>query len=311
MKSTNRRKSRYTTGLRGSASDSLRQLLRSPLTLFFNVLLIAIAITLPIVLDLSVQNLKNWAGYNDNDLEITLYLKPSTTESQGISLSEKIKAWPGVDRAKYVSKEDALNQLRKVELFEGALKGLIENPLPANIVIILPHDSSIKALATDLVAQAKALPAVDWVLFDLDWFNKADALIGVGAKVNAALTAFLSFTVCLVIGNTVRMTINQKREEILVSKLVGATDAYVRRPFLLMGMWIGVLGAITGLLLCSVLWWLLGHQLGDLSLAYGGDIQLAGIAPIKALAITLSCAFFGFIGAWAICNRQLYEITPE
>jgi len=295
----------------GIVIDSFLQLCKRPLNLLLNIALIAIAISIPTLLDLSVSNLKKWAGYNDNNLEITLYLINSYDGTAGNRLAEQVRAWPGVEQVDFISSEQSLENLKSVDLFGQALEGLIDNPLPASIVIHLPQDSRVAELAEELIAKAEQTEGVDWVMFDMEWFDKAAAIIDIGNRLNAVLSAFLSLSVCLVIGNCVRMTIDSKREEILVSKLVGATNAYVRKPFLFMGMWVGVLGAGLGLLLCSLAWVSLGKQLGPLGLAYGSPISLIGLDVLTALAILASCALFGLIGAWLICNRQLNKITPQ
>lgn len=295
---------------RSVTMESLRQLLKTPFNFVLNVILIAVAVSMPVLLDLSVDNVKRWAGYTDNGLEITLYLNPKTQESEARTLTAQIKSWPGVDTVSYITSEQALASLRALDLIGNALSSIEENPLPASIIIALPHDSTVQSLAEELVARAKREEEVDWVLFDLDWFKKASAIIDVGEKVIVVLTGFLSLSVCLVIGNCVRLTINNKREEILVNKLVGATDAYVRKPFLLMGMWVGVMGAIAGLTLCIAGWWMLRDNMGGLSAAYGGSIELVGVQPLRALLTIASCAIFGLIGAWLICNRHLKDITP-
>ena len=263
------------------------------------------------MLDLGVSNLERWAGYSDNGLEITAYLKQDISRASGQRVNAQISEWPGVAKSRYISKEDALQTLKDETSLQQALDALDNNPLPASIVITLPHDTSIRSLAQGLVEQARSLPEVDWVLFDLDWFNKAEALLRTGQTINQTLSAFLSIGVCLVIGNCVRQTIDHKRDEILVSKLVGATDSFVRRPFLMMGMWVGTIGAILGLALSTFAWSMLDGNLGDIGLAYGSDVTLAGVEPLKALGIATSCALFGLIGAWAICNRQLRQIDPE
>lgn len=292
------------------AADSLKQLLKTPFNFLLNVILIAVAVSLPVLLGLGVENVKRWAGYGEDGLEITLYLKPQTSESEARSLTAKVRSWPGVDSVEYVSRERALAALQSLDLVGNALLAIDDNPLPASIIIALPHDSSIQSLAEELVRKAEQEEQVEWVLFDSDWFEKASAIINTGERVIVVLTAFLSLSVCLVIGNCVRLTINNKREEILVNKLVGATDAYVRKPFLLMGMWVGVVGSIIGLGFCLVGWWMLRNNMGDLNIAYGGSIELVGIQPAQALLTVLSCAIFGLFGAWLICNRHLKDITP-
>ena len=292
------------------AFESLQQLLKTPLNFLLNVILIAVAVSLPVLLDLSVENIKRWAGYGDNGLEITLYIKSGVSEADARALEARVRSWPGVDEVRYVSSEAAMASLKSQNLIGNALEGITSNPLPASIIIALPHDSSVQALAEELISRAEKETRVDWVLFDMDWFRKASAIINTGERVIVVLTALLSLSVCLVIGNCVRLTINNKREEILVNKLVGATDAYVRKPFLLMGMWVGIMGSVAGLSLCIAGWWALRNNMGEMNIAYGGNISLIGVQPLSALTVIFSCAIFGLLGAWLICNRHLKDITP-
>lgn len=293
------------------ARASFRQLFETPVATLLNIILIAIAVSIPVVLKLGVDNFRQWAGYNESGLEITLYLQAEISDSSANGLREQIIRWPGVSTADYISSEQALDDLKQLEGLEQALSQLKKNPLPSSIRIALPHSHDIQALAQTIVAKAEALTEVESVLFDLEWFSKAEAIINIGQQIYTVLTGFLSFGVLLVIGNTVRMTIDNRKEEILVSKLVGATDSYVRRPFIYMGMWVGLIGACFGLSLCLCGWWMLNGNLDALSLAYASSVSIVGLHPLYALGLMLSCALLGFLGAWLMCNSQLRKISPE
>ena len=293
------------------ARASFKQLFETPITSLLNIILIAIAISIPVVLKLGVDNFQQWAGYNDNGLEITLYLKPDIVDHAGVSLKEQITRWPGVSDAEYISRDQALEDLKQLGGLDQALSQLKQNPLPSSVRVVLPHSHDIQTLAQSIVAKSEQLPEVESVLFDMEWFGKAQAIINVGQQIYNVITGFLSFGVLLVIGNTVRLTIDNHKEEILVSKLVGATDRYVRRPFIYMGMWVGLIGAALGLSLCLAGWWLLNRNLDALSLAYASQISLAALDPLYAVGLVASCATLGFLGAWLMCNSQLSKISPE
>ena len=294
-----------------TAATSFKQLLETPVSSLLNIVLIAIAISIPVVLKLSVDNFKQWAGYNNNGLEITLYLKDDIPEHAAISLKEQVSRWPGVESATYISKDAALDELKTISGLEQAIAQLNENPLPSSIVVRLPHSQDIQTLAQTIIDKATEQPTVASALFDMEWFSKAEAIINIGERIYSYATAFLSLGVLLVIGNTVRMTIDHHKEEILVSKLVGATDSYVRKPFIFMGMWVGSLGAIAGLAACSLGWWLLNRNLDALQAAYASNITLVALSPAYSLGLIVACALLGLMGAWLMCNKQLNKIAPE
>lgn len=307
----NRQNSKQRTARLEMLVASFKQLLETPFSSLINIILIAIAISIPVVLKLSVDNFKQWAGYNNNGLEISAYLKPNTLDHAGLSLKEQISTWPGVESAEYISKQDALNELKSVGGLEQALAQLNENPLPSSIQIRLPHSQDIESLAKSIVERTQQLSLIESVRFDMSWFSKAAAIINTGQQIYNVITGFLSFGVLLVIGNAVRMTIDNHKDEILVSKLVGATDGYVRKPFIYMGMWIGALGATVGLALCFAGWWYLNQNLDALQLAYASDISLAALNPLYVIGVIISCALLGLLGAWLMCNSHLNRIEPE
>jgi len=290
---------------------SFKQLLETPFSSVINIILIAIAISIPMVLKLSVDNFKQWAGYNNNGLEISAYLKSGTVDNAALSLTRRISDWPGVESADYISKQAALDELKAFDELEQALEQLDENPLPASIRIRLPHSHDIQELAESIVEKTRQQPEIQFVRFDTEWFNKAAAIINTGQQIYSFITGFLSFGVLLVIGNAVRMTIDNHKEEILVSKLVGATDGYVRKPFIFMGMWIGALGAAAGLSLCFAGCWYLNQNLDALQLAYASDISLVLLKPLYVVGVIICCALLGLLGAWLMCNSHLNRIAPE
>ncbi len=307
------------------AKQSFGRLLEKPLATLVTLAMLAIAIALPTLLHISVQNVARWTSYTDAGLELTAYLhrlnntprNSSTagaeTQDSGRALVSRIRSMEGVKDVEFISPQAAL---LKLELIAGAdsteiINSLPENPLPAAIRIVVGKRAELAATANAIATQLNKLPEVDSVSFNLDWFRKAQAIVQLAERINIAASLLLSLGVVLVIGNTVRVAIESRRDEILVAKLVGATNAYARRPFLYLGVWLGAAGALLALAISSLSVLALTYYIEPLEEAYSTNISLQGLSLSAALLIFLASVSLGWLGAWVMCSNQISAIEPE
>lgn len=294
---------------RASLVDSLRRLARQPIGSFFTCLVMAVALSLPMGLALLLDNVERLGVSWQRAAQISLFLQLDATDAQGQALREQIAAMDDVAEAEWISRERALEEFQQQSGLGEALKELPDNPLPG-VIVVTPQQVDKIALEA-LRLRLAELPKVQQAQLDLLWVERLSAMLKLGDRFVFGLTLLLVLALLLVIGNTIRLHIENRRSEIEVIKLVGGTDSYVRRPFLYMGTLYG-LGA--GLLA----WGLLAYGLGWLNDAvvrlaglYGSDFALAGVPVADGLSLLLGALFLGYIGAWLAVARHLNELAPR
>ena len=222
------------------ALDSLRRLfLRSPLGSLATWLVIGVAMALPGALYLALDNLDRLASRWDGAAQISLFLKLDVTDDSGSQLAQKLEREAGVAKVQFISRQQALDEFRELSGFGDVLNQLERNPLPA-VIVVQPLEATLGGGAEKLLAKLKALPEVEQAVLDLQWVQRLTAIMALGQKLALALRLMLAVGVVLVVGNTIRLAIESRRDEILVMKLVGATNRFVRRPFLYTGGWYGL-----------------------------------------------------------------------
>ncbi|KJK20012.1 permease-like cell division protein FtsX [Pseudomonas sp. NPDC087612] len=294
---------------RSSLLDSLRRLGKQPIGSFFTCLVMAVALSLPMGLSLLLSNVERLGGSWQRAAQISLYLKLDASSHDGEALREQIKGLPGVAEAEYVSREQALNEFQQQSGLGEALRELPENPLPG-VVVVTPAEVDKPALEA-LRQRLAELPKVEAAQLDLVWVERLAAILKLGDRFVFGLTVLLVSALLLVIGNTIRLHIENRRTEIEVIKLVGGTDSYVRRPFLYMGALYGLgAGVLAWGVLAFGLNWLNDAVIG-LSGLYGSDFALAGVPSADGLSLLLGAVLLGYIGAWIAVARHLSELAPR
>ncbi|SDU30590.1 cell division protein FtsX [Pseudomonas pohangensis] len=294
---------------RASLLDSLRRLVRQPFGSFFTCLVMAVALSLPMGLSLLLGNLERLGGSWQKAAQISVFLKMDVGDAQGEKLRDEVASMPGVAQAEWISREQALQEFQQGSGLGQALRELPENPLPG-VILVTPHEvdkTTLEALRNRLAE----LPKAEQVQLDMVWVERLTAILRLGDRFVFGLSLLLIAALLLVIGNTIRLHIENRRNEIEVIKLVGGTDSYVRRPFLYMG---ALYGAGAGLLA----WGLLAYGLDWLNGAvmrlaglYGSDFALLGVPAEDGLSLLLAALLLGYIGAWLAVARHLSELSPR
>ncbi|MBT8767862.1 permease-like cell division protein FtsX [Metapseudomonas boanensis] len=294
---------------RASLLDSLRRLGRQPIGSFFTSLVMAIALSLPMGLSLLLSNVERLGGSWQRAAQISLFMHMDASEAQGQKLRDEIALMPDVAEAEWISREQALAELQQQSGLGEALKELPQNPLPG-VVLVTPKEVD-KAALEALRLRLAELQGVQQAQLDLVWVERLSAILKLGERFVFGLTVLLVLALLLVIGNTIRLHIENRRTEIEVIKLVGGTDSYVRRPFLYMGALYGVgAGLLAWLVLAFGLDWL-NDAVVRLAGLYGSDFALAGVPVADGLSLLLGAVLLGYIGAWLAVARHLSELAPR
>jgi cell division transport system permease protein len=294
---------------RASLADSLKRLARQPFGSFFTCLVMAVALSLPMGLSLLLKNVERLGGSWQRAAQISLYMRMEAGDREGDALVAQAKALGGVAEAEFISREKALAEFQQQSGLGEALKELPDNPLPG-VVVVTPREVDKPALEA-LREQLSQLPNVAQAQLDLVWVERLAAILKLGDRFVFGLAVLLISALLLVIGNTIRLHIENRRNEIEVIKLVGGTDAYVRRPFLYMGALYGLgAGLLAWAVLAFGLDWLNGAVV-NLAGLYGSDFALGGVPGADGLSLLLGAVLLGYIGAWIAVARHLRELAPR
>ena len=305
------RVSSYLANHRLVALNSLMRLLRAPTPSMMTWLVIGIALALPSGLFVALANAESLSRDWNGAAQISLFVHKSVSEQDARQMAKRLRKRVDIEQVDYVSRRRALEEFRSLSGYGDVLEHLDENPLPA-VVVVRPVEQNVSAAATQaLFVELKALPQVERAVLDLEWVQRLYSMMALGKRMTLTLAALLSLGVLLVIGNTIRLAIENRRDEIVIVKLVGATNAFVRRPFLYTGFWYGLGGGVMSwLIICISLLWLDG-PVANLSGLYQSQFVLQGLGFVQTLFLWGSSAALGLMGAWIAVSRHLGSIEPR
>lgn len=290
---------------------SLGMLSRHPLSSFMTTAVIAIALALPTTMYAALNNLSQVSIGWDNSAQISLFLRPEITEKQARALMAKLKLYDDIDSVKLIPKDLALQEFQKTSGFGEALEQLGKNPLPHVIEVKPVIDQSRPDKINHLIKQLGQLKQVDLAQLDLQWVKRLYAMLEIAHKGIWMISILLGLAVLLVVGNTIRLDIQNRQEEIKVIKLIGATNAFIRRPFLYTGFWYGLSGGLLAWILSAFSVGLLADSVDRLALLYTSDFQLSGLSFAEAMTLIGFSCLLGLAGSWLAVSRQLNDIEPS
>jgi len=290
--------------------SSLGRLRQRPLGNFMSILVIAIAMALPAGLHLLVTNLERLSGKWEGAASATLFLEQGLDEAEVERVLRRLRKNPGVGRIRHLTPQQALAEFRRHSGLDDAISLLEENPLP-HVVLVRPRDPQISlGHFRALVDRLRDDPGVERAIADLQWVDRFRGMVKLLQRGTRILAALLSLAVLLVIGNTIRLEIQGRRQEIEIVKLVGGSHAFIRRPFLYEGFWYGLLGALLALFLLFLSLTLMQEPVAHLARLYGSDFTLRGGGLSLALPVLSTGSLLGVVGAWIAVRQQLREIEP-
>lgn len=290
------------------ARGSLTRLATTPVSTLMTLMVVALALALPASLYLLLGNAERLTSSWDGQAQISLYLHGNLSTERQTSLRTQLAGRPDVADAKLITPTQALDEFRSLSGYGDALNLLDANPLPA-VVVVRPTDISpaaVKKLRDDLAG----LPEVEGADIDLAWVQRLAAILELGQRLLLALAGALGATVLLVIGNTIRLSFESRREEIRVLKLLGATDAFVRRPFLYAGLWTGLLGGVLACICVALFFLWLSGPASELARLYGSQFQLSGLDIATTALLLIASILLGIVGAGLAVGRHLRAMEP-
>jgi len=287
-----------------SLLSSLGRIVSKPFSTFLIVGVMAIAMALPLALGMVLLNVQRVSGNLQAAREMSVFLKPEITIEQAKSLAKKAAERSDVDTVTVVSPDEGLAEFRKLSDLAQSVDLLGSNPLPS-VLKIRPRDDGM-ALAEAL----KQWPEADVVQHDGEWRQRLNAWLSLGERMLKILSILFGLGVLLVVGNTVRLDIGTRREEIAVMQQLGATDGFIRRPFLYLGFWYGLAAGALALGLSLAAGLALDERLRPLLASYDSRFELQGPDFKMVLALLASSAILGWLGAWLASGHHLRQTRP-
>lgn len=291
--------------------SSLGRVVDSPFTSLLTIGVLAIAISLAAGFYLLVANLQQLTGNIEVSNQISLFLKDDVTESAAEEFAERIRKNPKVQKVKLIGKEQALKEFQTFSGFGSAINALEKNPLPLVIEVLPKNTLDNQKELENLLQHFKEAPAVDFAQMDMQWLNRLHAIIKVARVGMISLSLLLGFGVLFITGNTIRLELHNRRDEVVIAKLVGATNAFIKRPFLYGGFWIGFFSGVGAWFIVTSTLLILWQSVENLSMLYQGSFHLVFLNYTETLELLAISSGLSVLGSWTVLTYQLRQLRPE
>jgi cell division transport system permease protein len=289
---------------------SLGRLYRAPLPSLITAAVIGIALALPAVFLLVLVNVQQLAGSWEGGARLSLFIHADVEPARYRQLADQLAGDAQISATSVITPEAALEEFRQSSGLQDALALLDENPLPP-VIVAQPVSGLPTPTLEALAERLRELDEVALVQLDRAWVQRLRALLELLGRGIWIVAGLLAATVILVVGNTIRLDIQDRRDEIIVTKLIGGTDAFIRRPFLYEGIWYGVLGGVLAGLLVELGRLLLSGPARELALLYGSGFALRGLGFDGFILLFMASALLGLLGSWLAVGRHLAAIEPQ
>lgn len=289
---------------------SLGRLSREPFASLMIILVIAVTLAIPAALNLIVKNAHSVSSGWDNVLDFSIYLRRGVSESEAADVASLIQQRADIESVEFITASAALEEFKTHSGFGQALDHLTENPLPHTLVV-RPSAANTAQSMILLHEELGNLPEVDLVQVDTEWVQRFHAILDIVRQAIVIGASLLGIAIVIIIGNTIRLDIQNRREEIEVTKLLGASNAFVRRPFLWSGFWYGLFGGLLAVGLVTFGLFLLGPPVARLAGLYQSDIAMLGLSAVEMLTLLGIGIALGLIGSWFAAARHMRRIEPR
>lgn len=314
MRNSPHRKSRISTYFSNHmrvALASLGRLYAQPVSTLMTAAVIAIALALPVGLYIALDNVARISSGWDGSTQISLFLQTEVAESEAKKLKQKLEKHKYIKKIELIDKEKGLQQFKEISGFGDALKYLDNNPLPIVLVVHPEVIANQPDNTSRLVKELGKHPKVELAQLDVQWVKRLYTFLEIANRSIWVVSSMLAIAVLLIVGNTIRLDIQNRREEIEVSKLIGASDAFIRRPFLYTGLWYGVIGGLLAWIVTLLSLLLMEAPIHKLAVLYHSDFRLSGLGGANTLLLIIISCSLGLIGSWLAVSRHLKDIEPS
>ena len=291
--------------------SSLGRLTRAPFTSAMTILVLAVAISLAGCFYIVVANIQQLTGNLQASNQMSLFLKEHVTEAAGQKLAGQFSQNPNIESIKFISKKQAMDEFKANSGFGDALNALDNNPLP-NVIQVLPKDVLDSRESLDhLMAEFKQIPQVEFVQVDMQWVERLQAIMMIASRGVTLVGVLLGFAVTFITGNTIRLELHNRQDEVLISKLVGATHAFIQRPFLYTGFWLGFIAGFSAWLIITIMLLILESPVEQLSTLYNSSFELKYLSFSEFILMIMIASLLAVLGSWAVLHYQLRQLKPH
>lgn len=289
---------------------SLGRLSQHSLATLMTTLVIGIALALPACLHLLVTNAQLAVGGWNRAVSISVYLKRPTSADEARRIADRLRQRRDIEEVDLITADEGLKTFRKDSGFGAAIDALNENPLPHSIVLRPAETYASSAHLATVAADLRKLPSVEVVQLDSAWVERLEAILQAIRRGVLLAAGLLAVGILVIVGNTIRLDIQNRRDEIEVTKLVGGSDGFVRRPFLYSGVWYGIGGGLLAWIVTAIVLAALRDPVARIAGLYGSEFQLTGLG-LEAGGILLgSGILLGWLGSYLAATRHLRQIEP-
>jgi cell division transport system permease protein len=289
---------------------SLGRLFRQPFASLMIILVIAVTLAIPAALNLVIKNAQSVSAGWDNALDFSVYLQRAVSEADASQLASLIQQRADVESVRLITASEALDEFRQQSGFGEALDQLSDNPLPHTLVV-RPSAANTGQSIVLLQEELGNLPEADTVQLDTEWVQRFHAILDILRRAIVIGATLLGVAIVIIIGNTIRLDIQNRREEIEVTKLIGASNAFVRRPFLWSGFWYGLCGGLLSVGLVHYGLYLLEQPVARLAGLYQSGIVVISLSAHETLTVVGIGVALGLTGSWFAAARHMRRIEPR
>jgi cell division transport system permease protein len=291
--------------------SSLGRLVASPFSSVMTIVVLAIAISLASGFYILVANLQQLAGNLEASNQISLFIKDEISEARTNKLADSIRKNPDIQEVKIITKEQGLADFQAYSGFGEAVKALEKNPLPLVIQVLPKQTLENEQVLNTLLDDFGRLAEVDFAQMDMQWVKRLQSIMEVVRSGVILLSLLLGAGVLFITANTIRLELYNRRDEVVIAKLVGATNGFVIRPFLYSGFWIGFFSGVTAWFIVTVIMLILKQPVETLSRLYDSAFHVLFLGFAETLALLLISSVLGVVGSWIVLHFQLQQLKPE
>jgi len=275
------------------------------------IVVLAIAISLASGFYILVANLQQLAGNLEASNQISLFLKDDISEARANKFAGVIRQNPDIQDVKLITKEQALAEFQSYSGFGEAVKALEKNPLPI-VIQVLPKNSFENEQALEvLLDDFKRSAEVDFAQMDMQWVKRLQSIMEVARRGVILLSLLLGAGVLFITANTIRLELHNRRDEVVIAKLVGATNGFIHRPFLYSGFWIGFFSGVAAWFIVTIIMLILKQPVEKLSGLYDDAFHVLFFGFTETLALLFISSVLGVVGSWIVLHFQLRQLKPE
>jgi len=289
---------------------SLGRIVNQPFATLMTMGVVAVALALPLFLNLFLTNVRSATADWNDAYDLSVYMDKKAGPARVQALAKQLRLRDDVATVRVITADQALAEFRKDSGFGKALDALSDNPLPDTLVVTPTLAASTSQGTEALKSAIAALADVQTVQIDTEWVKRLQAMLDILRRVVLLTGSLLGAGVVLIVGNTIRLDILNRRAEIEVMKLVGASDGFARRPFLYSGIWYGLGGGLLALILVGIAGAVLARPVESLAKLYGSQFHLQGLRFVSGIAVLALAVGLAWLGSWLAATRHIRGIEP-